>query len=179
MTDPAIIESGMTFGPYPKGQSFYIEKSAAYQAIQQGVKIAEFLLLRAQNKQPSKVLIVEAKPSSPNPKNDECFDQFIADIHEKLSNTLSLGLALCLGRHGQASTELPAPFETLNLATADFRFVLVINGHPKAWLPPLQEALSKALHATVKTWGLSPCAVLVLNDDGARKYGLILNDAHV
>ena len=27
MTTQAIIESGMTFGPYPVGQCFYIEKS--------------------------------------------------------------------------------------------------------------------------------------------------------
>ena len=51
MTTQAIIESGMTFGPYPVGQSFYIEKSQCYQHLQEGVQIAEFLLLRQQKDQ--------------------------------------------------------------------------------------------------------------------------------
>ena len=48
MTTEAIIESGMTFGPYPAGQCFYIEKSACYEKVQEGVKMAEFLLLKKQ-----------------------------------------------------------------------------------------------------------------------------------
>jgi len=34
MTTQPIVESGMTFGPYPEGQCFYVEKSAAYADIQ-------------------------------------------------------------------------------------------------------------------------------------------------
>ena len=46
MTMDAIIESGMTFGPYAAGECFYVEKSECYRRIQDGVQIAEFLLLR-------------------------------------------------------------------------------------------------------------------------------------
>jgi hypothetical protein len=37
MTSEAIIESGMTFGPYPAGHCFYVEKSDCYSQIQEGV----------------------------------------------------------------------------------------------------------------------------------------------
>ncbi len=49
MTTDAILESGMRFGPYPAGQCFYIEKSQSYKRIEEGVQIAEFLLLRRHN----------------------------------------------------------------------------------------------------------------------------------
>jgi len=79
-----------------------------------------------------------------------------------------------LQRHQQSDTELPQPFKALDLSQAGVRFVLVINGHQEAWLPPIQEALKKALHATIKTWSFSPTSVAVINDDLARQYGLIL-----
>ena len=48
-SEPIIDESGMIFGPYPEGHCFYIEKSETYRKIQDGVKIAEFLLLHSQD----------------------------------------------------------------------------------------------------------------------------------
>jgi hypothetical protein len=56
--DP-IIESGMTFGPYPDEHCFYIEKSAAYEEIQHGVKMAEFLLLRLKEGKPPEVWVAQ------------------------------------------------------------------------------------------------------------------------
>lgn len=53
MTTDAIIESGMTFGPYPAGQCFYIEKSACYEKVEEGVQMAEFLLLKQQQQGPT------------------------------------------------------------------------------------------------------------------------------
>ena len=82
-----------------------------------------------------------------------------------------LGIAACLQRHPDA--HLPSAFRTLALNTADFGFVLVINGHKKDWLPPLQEALSKALKPIIKTWGLPANSVAVLNHELALEYGLI------
>lgn len=102
------------------------------------------------------------------------FKKFINEIHNKLVNGLSLGLASCLKRHPLAKTEIPDKFKELDLARVDFRFVLVINGHKESWLVPLQDALKKAMQATVKIWALQPgIAVVVLNEAGAREYGLI------
>jgi len=97
-----IDESGMTFGPYPSGHCFHIEKSALYTDIRQGVKMAEFLLLHADRDRPTMLWVVEAKSSSPRPKNDPDFGQFIMEIREKWINVLSLVLASRLGRHRQA-----------------------------------------------------------------------------
>lgn len=170
MTTEPIIESGMTFGPYPEGDSFYIEKSATYQKIQQGVKIAEFLLLHSQDD--SIVWIVEAKQSSPRPETQPNFDNFLLEIQEKLTNALTLTVATCLKRHSTWG-ELPNSFQTLDLQKVDFRLILVIKGHQEAWLPPLQDALKKALNPTIKTWNLSATSVVVLNDTMARLQGLI------
>lgn len=170
MTTEPIIESGMTFGPYPEGDCFYIEKSATYQKIKQGVKIAEFLLLHSQDD--SIVWIVEAKQSSPRPETQPNFDEFLLEIQEKLTNALTLTVATCLKRHSTWG-ELPNSFQTLDLKKASFRLILVIKGHQEKWLPPLKEALEKALKPTIKTWNLSAPSVVVLNDTMARARKLI------
>jgi hypothetical protein len=169
MTSEPIIESEMKFGPYPKGHCFYIEKSETYRKIQEGVKIAEFLLLHSQDE--SIVWIVEAKQSSPRPENQK-FDDFILEIQEKLTNALTLTVATCLQRHSTYE-ELPNSFQPLDLKKASFRLILVINGHRKEWLPPLQDALKKALKPTIKTWNLSAISVVVLNEATAKLQELI------
>jgi hypothetical protein len=135
--------------------------------------MAEFLLIRNSRKGPAAVWVVEAKSSTPRPETRPGFDDFIEEIREKLTNALSLGLAACLNRHPPAEDELPESFRKLDLSRIGFRLVLVVNGHPDAWLPPLKDSLAKALHPTVKTWALAPPAVVVLNDGMARRYGLI------
>lgn len=173
MTPLSLIESGMTFGPYPDGRCFYIEKSGIYAAIKKNVQIAEFLLLRIKNGKSPALWVVEAKSSTPRPETKPNFDEFIAEIREKLINGFSLGWASCLGRHPLAEAELPAAFKTLDLSRTDVKFVLVIKGCQEAWLPPLQDALKDALRTTVKTWAFAPTSVAVINDNLAQKYGLI------
>ena len=170
--DP-LIESGMTFGPFPDESCFTVEESLSYKAIESGVKMAEFLLLRQTRDNVPVIWVVEAKSSTPKPEIQPNFDEFIEEVRQKLTNALNLILAACLGRHLAAEAELPESFKNINLGEVDFRLVLVINGHQDAWLPPLNDALSLVLHATVKTWALSPTAVTVINDGMAREYGLI------
>ncbi len=171
---PPINESGMTFGPYPIDNCFYIEKSELYKKLRNGVPMAEFLLIRSKANNSPQVWVVEAKSSSPQPITQPNFDKFIGEIREKLINALSLSIAACLKRHPGAEIELPASFKTLDLAKATFRLVLVINEHQESWLPPLQDALNNALHSTVKTWGLPANAVVVINDTMAKEHGLIV-----
>lgn len=171
-----FIESGMTFGPYPEGHCFRIEKSATYRSIGQGVKIAEFLLLRSRRDRPPIVLIVEAKQSSPRPETQPSFQEFVAEIRDKLGNTLALGMASMLGRHPMAKGELPHPFQVLDLGTVGFRLVLIINGHREDWLPPLQDALRITLCSTVQTWALGANAVVVINHEMARNAGLVAKE---
>ncbi|TCP12531.1 hypothetical protein [Simplicispira metamorpha] len=171
MTTDAIIESGMTFGPYPAGQCFYIEKSACYRQVGQGVKMAEFLLLRQQEQGPT-LWVVEAKSSCPSE-----FTAYMDEIRVKLTNAFMLGVAACLGRHTAAKEELPEAFKNLALKTASFRFVLVIKGAPDEHLAALQNTLGAVLKPVIKTWAMSPTSVVVLNEIRAQKYGLILPTA--
>lgn len=168
MTMEAIVESGMTFGPYPKGQCFYIEKSKCYIQVQEGVQIAEFLLLRQQQHGPT-IWVVEAKSSCPRE-----YKSYIEEIRVKLLNAFMLGVAACLDRHAPAKDELPEPFRNLSLKTTSFRFVLVIKGVPDKHLVELQSALSAVLKPIVKTWAMHPTSVMVLNEISAEKHGLIL-----
>jgi len=173
MTNLTIEESGMSFGPYPEDHCFRIEKSETYKKIQDGVKIAEFLLLRTNNGDSPDVLVVEAKSSSPKPETQPNFDEFISEIREKLLNGFSLGLAACLKRPPKTYEEIPDSFKSLDLSTASFKLVLVVKKNEESWLPPLKDALAKSLHSTIKIWALPPMSVIVLNDDLARERGLI------
>ncbi len=174
MTTAPITESGMTFGPYPAGQCFYIEKSKSYAAVQEGVQMAEFLLLKQQRKERT-VWVVEAKSSSPRPGTQPNFAEFIDEIRAKLTHGFLLAVAARLQRHPAAHDELPDDFKALDLTTQGFRFVLVINGHQAAWLPPLNDALALALKPLIKVWGLPATSVMVLNHEGAKEHGLILS----
>lgn len=169
-----IVESNMSFGPFSAEMFFHIEKSQSYRMIENGVKIAEFLLLRGDIESKPVMWIVEAKSSSPRPQSEVRFDEFITEIKEKMVNAFSLGWASSMGRHPEAKDELPEAFRTMAFSKADVKFILVIKGHHEAWLQPLKDAIETALRTTVKTWSLSPRCVAVINDEMACEYGLIL-----
>ena len=171
--DP-IVESGMTFGPYPDEHCFHVEKSATYERIQQGVQMAEFLLLRLKTGKPPEVWVVEAKTSAPRAESVDDFANYINEVREKLVNGFGLGLASHLRRHAMGVAEMPAGISALDLGTAGFRLLLVIKTAQYSWLPPLNDALKAALHPTVKIWALGPNAVAVLTEDHARQLGLIV-----
>ena len=165
----------MVFGPYPADHCFHIENSALFKSMGSGVRMAEFLLLRGgSGGEPPTIWVVEAKSGAPRPETEK-FRDYIDAIRQKLTNAFALGLAARLGRHGvAAAAELPEPFRKIDPSAIGFRLVLVVSGHRKDWLPPLQEALTKTLGPTIKTWGLSPPAVAVLNEDGAEKHRLVV-----
>jgi hypothetical protein len=170
-----IEESGMRFGPFDVDDCFRLEESPLYKRIRQGVKIAEMAVLREAQGAPA-IWIIEAKSSSPRPVSADTtgrFECFIEEVSEKLDNALKLMVAGCLGRHGATEDLLPRNFVTIDLERVGFRLVLVVKGHQPAWCVPLQDALRKALLPLVRTMGLPPGAVAVLNDDRAKKWGLV------
>ena len=77
-----------------------------------------------------------------------------------------------LNRHADWGLNLPASFNSLT-CSEDFKLVLVVNNHDSDWLPPLQDALNIELMPVVKTLGLLPNSVAVINDEMARKFRLI------
>ncbi len=177
MTDEPMEESGMVFGPYQKGHCFRVERSGTYARIGDGVRMAEFILLKTGKSGRSVMWIVEAKSSSPQRGSGENFVIFIDEIKDKFINAFALGWASCLRRHREADAELPAAFREIDLEQVDVKFVLVIDGHKEDWLAPLRDALEKALRATQKTWAFSPQCVVVLNEEGARRHRLIASPA--
>lgn len=163
----SIKESGMTFGPYPSDRFFHIEKSDIYLRLQEGVKMAEFLLLDTKC---TKLMILEAKTKSPN-STSEGFVKFIDDVFQKMLNAFSLYFALRIERH--ISTVLPAPFKKLDLKQIKPKFILVIKEHKKEWCAPVSDALNKKFYITSRTWNLDPISVIVINQETAKKQNLI------
>lgn len=173
-----IEESGLTFGPFAEDDCFALEQSAIYLRINrgskkdEGIKVCEFALIQRRQDRDPAIWLIEAKSSSPRPGNPVNFDKFIEEIRQKLTNALQMLVAAYLDRHPEAKEELPAGFRLLNLRE-DWRLVLIINGHKDAWLPPLKDALQKALRPLARTFGLGDNAVVVINEHSARRYGLI------
>jgi hypothetical protein len=166
-----ITESGMKFGPYNNDQCFDIEHSRLYASISNaGVKTAEFLVLKNEQSNCPQILeVVEAKSSTPSPGGKENFDDFISQIRDKFVNALTLCLATCLNRHPKFHGELPGLIQKMDLSQIQVRFVLVIQGHREDWLQPIDDSLNKAMRSTLKIWGFSHKAVVVLNDDMAKE----------
>ena len=83
-----INESGMIFGEYVEENVFRIEKSKLHDKIGNGVKVVEFILIN----EPNKLNFIEAKSSSPQPREDnmERFDEFIGEITDKFIHSFNL-----------------------------------------------------------------------------------------
>ena len=207
MTTEPIVESGLTFGPFPEGYCFRIEKSQTYKRIEEGVKTVEFLLLRPNNTaNKTAIWMIEAKKSSPAPTSNAkleermnevsrkltdnkyiaeqieeiCikltlsqFDIYIEEICNKFISSFNLFLSIRLNRHHEKDSELSDSLKQIDLANVRFVFVLVINNCKEEWLPPIKEALDKALRPITKTWNLVAPNVLVLNKDMAESKQLI------
>jgi hypothetical protein len=171
MPEITIRESIMEFGPMPETHILRLEECSEYQRIQQGVPIAEFSYFKENGVK--RIYTIEAKQSSPRSENEPDFSTYIRDIALKLSNGFQLSYALILRRFDNSSTALPSGMSSIDLATVEHRLVLVIKGHEKTWLPPIQEALRQELKALEKLWNLGPNAIAVINDEIARHMGLI------
>jgi hypothetical protein len=174
MTAEPIIESGMSFGPFPDAHCFYIEKSQTLKEINKrdGIRIAEFLLLKTESNQTT-VSIIEAKTSSPRPKSHDNYDRYINEIREKLANSLALFMSFYLQRYPTGHSELPNHFKQLQIASIHFELILIVKNSKSEWLIPVSDDLKKALKPTIKIWNLSPTSIKVFNEDDARAKKLV------
>jgi hypothetical protein len=173
MSPVTVVESGLTFGPFPDPDCYVVERSGLCDSLQPGVKMVEFIVLRPTSNGGRAAWCVEAKTSIAHPINTR--DKFAVQIQaigEKMRNALLVLLAIHVGRHPSYAHEVPAGFCTLDLRSDSVRFVLVINGYPREWLQPIQDALAQTMEPIRRTFGLPPTSVAVLNDSGARRFGL-------
>jgi len=164
-----IVESGMEFGPFEDGDVFYIEKSKIYQKIQQNMQMAEFVVTMRNNS----IWIVEAKSSSPNPRNKESevsFDEYITEISNKLLNALTLTVSVVLNRHDNGTDEILPNVRKGIVGGHAIKLCLIIKGHNEEWLIPIQDALNQQLYLNKKIWKFD---IAVMNDNIARTQKLI------
>ncbi|MFZ2727324.1 MAG: hypothetical protein WAX77_13805 [Methylococcaceae bacterium] len=177
-----FTESGLTF-KLPKDFLFRIEKSQTFLSINQsakeneGIKTAEFLFLDIQ-KDSILIWVVEAKTGTPQPAKEKDFNEFIEDIKDKLYDSLSLFLAICLNRH---LNELPINFQQIELKKVDFKLVLLITSptYKEEWLAPINDSLNEKLYPLIKKmpklWNFSSNKIMVINPSMAKEYGLVNN----
>lgn len=169
----SIEESGLTFGPYPASDCFLVERSSLYRRLGEGVKMVEFLLVRPGRADTLDLLCVEAKRSVPRPASPHDFERFFFEVREKMLNALLLLLAVRLGRHGADADEVPARVRALDLQTMQVRFVLVVGTAEESWLPPLQDKLRQVLQPVLRSFGIAPSGVAVLDAGRARAERLV------
>lgn len=162
----AFVESGMTFGPFRDWEVFLIEKSKLLQRCN-SAKTVEFIYRKSN----TMLYFVEAKSSSAvlRPGNEENYEEFLSEIVCKFEDSFGLLVAALAGRrddHGQISDAI----KDMEYEKVNFKFFLIIKGHEKTWLSPLQLELEKRLKHFLSIWNSK---VIVLNDEFALEQGLI------
>lgn len=169
-----IDESDMHFGEYSEEDVFYIEKSDQYQNNLKGngVKSCEFILKKADT-----LYFVEAKSSCPNqitadsPKEKrEKYNEYIADIIDKMRHSLALYANILLKRHD--ATGIPNNFLETDLSAKRIKLVLVVKNAEEMWLIPLKEKLDKELKREAKIWKFTD--FYVINEERARKKRFVI-----
>ncbi len=162
-----IEESGVTFGPFVEDVLFHIEKSPHVQGLT-GIKVCEFVWWSADQ---GKLVFVEAKSSVPNRVNSEQeYENYFAEIQEKLENSLQLLLTASLSRPETLGDELGAGMADVDWQQTDIRLYLVIPRAPLDALDPLSDKWAGLLKRHLRIWKAS---AKVINESLARKEGLL------
>lgn len=162
-----ISESGMNFGDYKPEHVFKIENSHLHTSVGFGVKSVEFVLLRGSDK----IFYVEAKSSSPRSETSwGRYQEFLDEITEKFVHSFDM---LCAWRFGRLNDggEISDDLRSVVCADAKFVFILVIHGHKREWLLPLQDELRKKLRYHYSIW---KSTVIVMNEEIAKGYHLVI-----
>lgn len=102
-------------------------------------------------------------------------DIYFSELRDKMNNGLRLFFATRAGRHPNETNAWPETFRNVELGQLQVRILLIVKTAEARWLPDLKAALQKAMRPAIGTWALGPEAIVVLNEEGARQRGLILN----
>lgn len=162
-----IIESNMRF-LYPDNQSYWVEKHGLVSDME-GIKSCEvFTLIKG------KLVMIEAKSSSPRPDNNVEFDEFIAEVGQKFIDTLLFYNAAMMERYSKDYKQgFPAKLQKQSLKDIQYSLCLIIYGHQDRYMPPIQDALRNHLRNVLKLWNIPDINVLALNHENAKNKGLI------
>ena len=162
-----FAESNMQFS-YADGESFRIEQSGIVVDYDSLKACEVFALING------KLTMIEAKSSSPQPKNKEKFDEYIADIGQKFLDTLLMFNAIMLKRHEKDyKSELPLDIQSQDLGRMRYALYLIVHGNATEWMIPIQDALRSHLRHILCAWNIPDVNVYALNHVDAQAKGII------
>lgn len=159
----AFIESNMYF-EFPDEDFYYIEKSPLFE------QVSGFCSCECIVKLGDKVTLIEAKSSTPNPKNEKDFNEFINEIMMKFRDAMSLYNAVSLRHENEL---IGQNLRRIDLKTATYQMILIIYGHKEEWLPPVLDALKSKVRYILKVWNVKDTSVMVLNEKYAMNRSII------
>lgn len=162
-----LEESGMHI-PYQDNACYMIEKSPVVAKLN-GVKIVEFVQANGM----SKVVMLEAKTSAPQPTNKQDYDEYVREIREKFQNSMSLLNAAKLKRYPKLFDELPQPLKDVNYKEANYWLYFVIKNSKDDWIRNLSDDLHRQLHPFLKTWKVPDSNFIVVNEGMAQRIGIV------
>lgn len=163
-----FVESNMKFS-LQDDRSFMIEKSEIMRDYS-SIKVCEVFSLID-----DKLVLIEAKSSSPQPGNKDEFDKYIAEIGQKFIDTLLMYNAIILKRHAREySNELPRYILEQDISRIRYAMCLIVHGNETEWMPPIQDALRNYLRHVLNAWNIPDRNVYALNHDDAQAKGLII-----
>jgi len=162
-----FVESNMMFS-YSDEVSFQIEKSDIMND-NDSLKACEFFAMIN-----GKLAMIEAKSSSPQPKNEMDFDEYITGIVQKFVDTLLMFNAIMLDRHEKNYKDgLPDSIKMQDIGKLQYALYLVVHGNETEWMIPIQEALKIYLRHVLNAWNIPDVNVYALNHEDAQTKGLI------
>lgn len=162
-----IVESNMLL-PFDDQNAYRIEQANLVQE-KGGIKVCEYFALID-----GRMLLIEAKSSSPRPNNKIKFDEFIDEISQKFIDTLLLFNALNIGRHGNdEKNNLPTNIQNVSLADVRYAMYLIVHGNEIEWMGPILTALKLKLKHCLKSWNIQDINVYAINHEIAKEKGLI------
>ena len=162
-----IVESNMLL-PFDDQNAYRIEQANIVQD-KKDIKVCEYFALID-----GRMLLIEAKSSSPRPDNKIKFDEFIDEISQKFIDTLLLFNALNIGRHGEdEKSNLPANIQKVSLADVRYAMYLIVHGNEIEWMEPILAALKLKLKHCLKSWNIQDVNVYAINHETAKEKGLI------
>ncbi|MCF0186363.1 MAG: hypothetical protein HUJ98_07750 [Bacteroidaceae bacterium] len=163
-----FIESFMKFS-FADEDVFCIEKDSLVVETD-GIKACECVVLISPN-----VALIEAKASTPNPRNEEQYKAFLDDIRQKFADSLRLFNDMKGGKYGKG-TKLRIPGNLLASKTApsDYCIYVIVHGHQLDWLGGLQDSLREVLRDVVNEWNMRDSNVKAFNEEMALANNLIV-----
>ena len=162
-----LVESNMMFS-CSDNESFPIEKSDIMNDYD-GLKACEFFAMIN-----GRLTMIEAKSSSPQPRNKAKFDEYIADIGQKFVDTLLMFNAIMLERYDKDyKVRLPANIQAQDISKVRYALYLIVHGNETEWMIPIQEALKSYLRHVLTAWNIPDVNVYALNHEDAQTKGLI------